>query len=45
MYQSVQSEYHPENLVEGKEREFTLPQFIIYDNRPKKEELIKLIRE
>jgi hypothetical protein len=45
LYESVLSEYHPENLVEGKEREFTLPQFIIYENRPKKSDLKKLIRE
>lgn len=45
LYQSVQSEFHPENLVKGKEREFTLPRFIIFENRPKKSELKKLIRE
>lgn len=39
MYESVESEYHPENLVEGKELDFTLPSFIIYKNKPKKEEL------
>jgi len=45
LYKSVQSEFHPENMVVGKEREFTLPQFIIYENKPKKSELKKLIRE
>lgn len=39
MYESVESEYHPENLVKGKELDFTLPSFIIYKNKPKKEEL------
>ncbi|MCF6271401.1 MAG: LPS export ABC transporter periplasmic protein LptC [Melioribacteraceae bacterium] len=39
MYESVESEYHPENLVEGNELDFTLPSFIIYKNKPKKEEL------
>lgn len=37
MYGSVESEYHPENLVTGKELDFTLPSFIIYKNKPKKE--------
>ncbi|MCZ7603520.1 MAG: LPS export ABC transporter periplasmic protein LptC [Melioribacteraceae bacterium] len=45
LYKSVMSEYHPENLVDGKEREFTLPQFIVYENRPSKDELKKLIRK
>lgn len=45
LYESVLSEYHPENLVQGKEREFTLPQFIIHENRPKKSDFTKLIRE
>ena len=45
LYQSVMSEYYPDNLVEGKEREFTIPQFIIYDNRPNKNKLKNLIRE
>ncbi len=35
------SEYHPEILVEGKEKNFTLPSFILYKNRPKKEDLIQ----
>ncbi len=39
MYESVESEYHPEILVAGKELDFTLPSFIIYTNKPKKEEL------
>lgn len=41
MYESVQSEYHPENLVNGNELDFTLPSFILYKNKPKKEELIQ----
>ncbi|KUG26137.1 hypothetical protein ASZ90_004031 [hydrocarbon metagenome] len=45
LFQSVISVYHPENLVIGKEREFTLPQFIIYGNRPLKQELLKRIRK
>lgn len=39
MYESVESEYHPENLVTGNELDFTLPSFIIFKNKPKKEEL------
>jgi len=39
MYESVESEYHPEILVSGNELDYTLPSFIIYKNKPKKEEL------
>jgi len=39
MYESVESEYHPENLVTDKELDFTLPSFVIYKNKPNKEEL------
>lgn len=39
LYQSVESEYHPENLVSGKEKDFTLPTFIIFDNKPKLSEI------
>jgi len=39
MYESVESEYHPENLVTGNELDFTLPSFIIYKNKPIKEKL------
>lgn len=45
LYVSPISEYHPENLVKGVEREFTLPLFKLYGNRPVKTELIKFIRE
>lgn len=45
LYVSPMSEYHPENLVSGKEREFTLPLFQINEGRPQKSELKKLIRE
>jgi len=41
MYQSVESEYHPENLVTGNELDFTLPSFIIYKNKPEKKNLLK----
>jgi len=41
MYESVQSEYHPENLIKGNELDFTIPSFIIYNNKPKKSVLIQ----
>ncbi len=40
MYGEPNSEYHPEILVKGKEKDFTLPSFIIYKNRPTKQILI-----
>jgi hypothetical protein len=43
LYGSPASEYHPENLVVEKEKEFTLPAFILYDNRPSKEEMTERI--
>lgn len=43
MYGQPISEYHPENTVNGKELDFTLPMFIIYENRPKKENLLERI--
>lgn len=36
MYQSVVSEYYPDNLVDGKEKDFTLPSFRIFEGRPDK---------
>lgn len=42
MYGTPASEYHPENLVKGNEKEFTLPSFKIYLNRPKKESILQL---
>lgn len=33
-YGNPASEYHPENLIEGKEKDFTIPSFIIIKNRP-----------
>jgi len=40
LYGNPNSEYHPENLVSGKEREFVLPKFVIYLDRPVKEEIL-----
>ena len=36
MYGDPISDYNPENLIEGKESEFSLPSFIIYSNKPSK---------
>jgi lipopolysaccharide export system protein LptA len=43
LYKSIKSEYHPENLIIGKEREFTLPSFIIRNNKPDKELILNSI--
>ncbi len=41
MYQDAITEYYPENLVLNKEKDFTLPTFYIYKNRPTKETILK----
>ncbi len=41
MYGDPRSEFHPENLVEGKEKQFSLPGFTIYSDKPVKEKLIQ----
>jgi hypothetical protein len=40
LYGSPNSEYYPENKVEGKELSFTLPEYVFYKNRPTKKELL-----
>ena len=42
MFGSPISEYHPENLVIDNEKNFTLPSFIIYTNKPKKSEFYSI---
>ncbi len=42
LFQNVESEYHPENLVGGKEKDFTLPTFVLYENKP---DLNKILKE
>ncbi len=37
LYGSPLSEYHPEQLVKGREKNFTLPNFILYKDRPQKD--------
>ena len=39
LYGSPETEYHPEPVIIDKEKEFTLPTFILYNNRPNKKEL------
>ncbi len=41
MFGSPMSEYHPENLVEGNEKAFTLPTFIVYNNKPDKKKFMQ----
>ena len=45
LYGQPISEYHPENLIENKEKEFTLPSFILFEGRPEKENLLFEKRE
>lgn len=40
LYGSVVSDYNPENIILGKEKDFTLPGFVIYKNKPRKEEFL-----
>jgi len=40
LYGSPSSEYYPENMVEGNELSYTLPQYILHKNRPKKVDLL-----
>ena len=40
LYGLPNSEYYPENQIEGLERSFTLPGFYFYNNRPKKQFLL-----
>ncbi|MCO6473416.1 MAG: hypothetical protein J5I57_06775 [Melioribacteraceae bacterium] len=41
LYVEPDSEYHPEKLVRGSEKEFTLPSFMLFENRPNKESILK----
>jgi lipopolysaccharide export system protein LptA len=40
LYGSPTSEYYPENMVEGRELTYTLPQYNLFLNRPGKKELL-----
>ncbi|NUN09969.1 MAG: LPS export ABC transporter periplasmic protein LptC [Ignavibacteriaceae bacterium] len=39
LYGDPNSEYHPENVVEGNEKSYTLPGFTLYEGRPTMENL------
>ncbi len=41
LYGSPASEYHPEKLIQGKEREFVLPTFVLYESKPDKEKFLR----
>lgn len=45
LFGSPTSEYHPENKVEGLERTFTLPKFVLRENRPVKKDFITNLPE
>ncbi len=45
LYESVESEYYPENKVKGNELSFTLPRYVYYKNRPTVEELISNLKK
>jgi len=39
LFGTPNSEYHPETIIQGKEKEYFLPSFILFENRPEKEKL------
>jgi len=43
LFGSPTSDYYPENMVEGNEATYTLPQFVLFINKPEKTELLKSI--
>ena len=43
LFGSPTSDYYPENMVEGKETEYLLPQYILFANKPQKLELLKTL--
>ncbi len=45
LYGSPTSEYYPEDKVEGLERTFTLPKFVLKENRPLKKEFLMNLQE
>lgn len=44
LFGSPTSDYYPENMIEGRENEYSLPQFVLFLNRPVKNDLIKSIQ-
>lgn len=43
LYSDPKSDYYPENLIAGKEKEFVIPKFMIYESKPVKEKLLERI--
>src|SRR3989304_760896 len=43
LFGSPTSDYYPENMVEGNEATYLLPQFVLFINKPEKTELLKSI--
>lgn len=40
LFGTPNSEYHPEDVIKGKEQEYFLPRFVLFENRPVKEKLL-----
>lgn len=45
LYKNPASEYYPEKQVEGNERNFLLPRFVVLQNKPDKKEMYQLLNE
>ena len=45
LYKNPASEYYPENQVNGNEKSYLLPRFVILQNKPTKEEMYNLLNE
>ncbi|HCY77223.1 MAG TPA: hypothetical protein DHV28_14985 [Ignavibacteriales bacterium] len=45
LYNNPASEYYPEKQVNGNEKSYLLPRFVVFQNKPVKEEMYKLLNE
>ena len=45
LYRNPASEYYPEKQVNGNEKSYLLPRFVVLQNKPTKEEMYKLLNE
>lgn len=45
LYKNPASEYYPEQQVNGNEKSYLLPRFVVLQNKPAKEEMYKLLNE
>lgn len=45
LYRNPASEYYPEKQVNGNEKSYLLPRFVVMQNKPTKEEMYKLLNE